>query len=202
MSRSRGSTDHPRSRGVYHRALLSRFTKFGSSPLARGLRAMKGSLGGKIWIIPARAGFTLARRRKLSHPPDHPRSRGVYVKDLAVMTTCIGSSPLARGLLARRIKPRGPTGIIPARAGFTSIRSNRASTSRDHPRSRGVYQMAAMRASASKGSSPLARGLRGAGPRQGREAGIIPARAGFTFSTHHGGRLASDHPRSRGVYLG
>ena len=30
------------------------------------------------------------------------------------------------------------------------------------------------------GSSPLARGLRGAAPRQGVGAGIIPARAGFT----------------------
>ena len=52
-----------------------------------------------------------------------------------------------------------------------------------------------------KGSSPLARGLRwGAGVEVG-ECGIIPARAGFTGPGRLTPRLASDHPRSRGVYI-
>ena len=50
------------------------------------------------------------------------------------------------------------------------------------------------------GSSPLARGLRGAwlGCREG--GGIIPARAGFTWLRPRPRSLRWDHPRSRGVY--
>ena len=70
-----------------------------------------------------------------------------------------GSSPLARGLLATlpccRSKPR----IIPARAGFTPTSAPGACTTRDHPRSRGVYVINLSCAIVTGGSSPLARGL-------------------------------------------
>ena len=50
--------DHPRSRGVYRITTVLPSLKFGSSPLARGLRqeGFSGSMGSRI--IPARAGFT------------------------------------------------------------------------------------------------------------------------------------------------
>ena len=50
---------------------------------------------------------------------DHPRSRGVYAKVTSDNLTAEGSSPLARGLLARLDVKGSVTGIIPARAGFT-----------------------------------------------------------------------------------
>ena len=50
------------------------------------------------------------------------------------------------------------------------------------------------------GSSPLARGLRLGGPVGPAAAGIIPARAGFTFLATAPEDCAWDHPRSRGVY--
>ena len=72
------------------------------------------------------------------------------------------------------------TRIIPARAGFTSRLRATSSTSRDHPRSRGVYFGLDPNSPLTGGSSPLARGL----PRLLAGAGhlprIIPARAGFT----------------------
>ena len=111
-----------------------------------------------------------------------------------------GSSPLARGLPHRRLRPAARTGIIPARAGFTS-RAYWASRLRaDHPRSRGVYPSEITRRGTSSGSSPLARGLPGDHITGWCEAGIIPARAGFTrvvISVPFG---IGDHPRSRGVY--
>ena len=71
---------------------------------------------------------------------------------------------------------------------------------RDHPRSRGVYWVGAPHRRRRLGSSPLARGLRRS-PTAGRStAGIIPARAGFTWRAAIGGRSSMDHPRSRGVY--
>ena len=71
----------------------------GSSPLARGLPKYDALSEFRVRIIPARAGFTIARFRSSVRARDHPRSRGVY--------QCPSSGSYTR---AR---------IIPARAGFT-----------------------------------------------------------------------------------
>ena len=92
------------------------------------------------------------------------------------------------------------SGIIPARAGFTSRPRSCSRRSPDHPRSRGVYGMSDTAYHADTGSSPLARGLPGRGGGAAPGDRIIPARAGFTLGRmgpDHGDR---DHPRSRGVY--
>ena len=114
-----GLPDHPRSRGVYFGLISPKINELGSSPLARGLRCVagEGPLGPRI--IPARAGFTGGSCRNTAPIPDHPRSRGVYIKFAIVMVGLFGSSPLARGLRRLRTKMRE---IMP-----------------DHPRSRGVY---------------------------------------------------------------
>ena len=51
--------------------------------------------------------------------------------------------------------------IIPARAGFTPSTPSSTPPSRDHPRSRGVYFSFSAAIPRPRGSSPLARGLRG-----------------------------------------
>ena len=53
---------------------------------------------------------------------------------------------------------------------------------------------------ASRGSSPLARGLPTTAPRPSPSTRIIPARAGFTGYPAWVRSRAPDHPRSRGVY--
>ena len=55
--------DHPRSRGVYSICNHVRGLSSGSSPLARGLRRENGLRTASFRIIPARAGFTTAKRR-------------------------------------------------------------------------------------------------------------------------------------------
>ena len=91
-----------------------------------------------------------------------------------------GSSPLARGLRRHLPGRAAPARIIPARAGFTSIRRSTTWTAPDHPRSRGVYGDPQNSRSPGTGSSPLARGLRLSEPVVPFNVGIIPARAGFT----------------------
>ena len=78
--------------------------------------------------------------------------------------------------------------------------ASRAYGSRDHPRSRGVYQRRPPESRGRPGSSPLARGLQGSGTSENRSYGIIPARAGFTAGVEAGDGGVVDHPRSRGVY--
>ena len=111
---------------------------------------------------------------------DHPRSRGVYgeVQFEAIMTGR----------------------IIPARAGFTRIRTAVIDTIRDHPRSRGVYIKKMGAAHPTEGSSPLARGLPEIDTTTEIDLRIIPARAGFTGTRAPRSSRGRDHPRSRGVY--
>ena len=172
--------DHPRSRGVYNESEQHDTFVSGSSPLARGLPDPAQNPGVEGRIIPARAGFT---SRPRSTPPkrgDHPRSRGVYHHGESGTCGPEGSSPLARGLHARRLAELDRTRIIPARAGFTDNSIARRRGRADHPRSRGVYS-----------------GDYGCITAPDR---IIPARAGFTAQRAILFLLTWDHPRSRGVY--
>ena len=152
---------------------------------------------------------------------DHPRSRGVYIPCIQLKRSVQGSSPLARGLPGMGAGTFPHARIIPARAGFTSLREVRQEYGRDHPRSRGVYMSSSCRSWVGWGSSPLARGLRASAYDAHTKMRIIPARAGFTFRiTFCGGCMriiparagftcspppwrsgTPDHPRSRGVYL-
>ena len=177
--------------GAHHR---------GSSPLARGLRQHRPRGRADARIIPARAGFTAGVHEPVDARPDHPRSRGVYVRGRPVTAAMTGSSPLARGLLPA-VGLRSPrTRIIPARAGFTPGPHRLRRRRRDHPRSRGVYQAIDASDATNKGSSPLARGLRAIKGGNQIIRRIIPARAGFTRRGSRRGGRRPDHPRSRGVY--
>ena len=151
-------------------------------------------------IIPARAGFTRASSCANLGPMDHPRSRGVYPPLCLVVAACVGSSPLARGLLHRDGVAAYLYRIIPARAGFTPSVSAHRRERRDHPRSRGVYILPRLSPRTIRGSSPLARGLLIGEKEPCTARGIIPARAGFTYMRRRGARRSRDHPRSRGVY--
>ena len=159
---TRGEADHPRSRGVYLDTVGPYLDRVGSSPLARGLPAADTA----VKLVAT----------------DHPRSRGVYLVPPSFSGAACGSSPLARGLRVAARDPQGHVRIIPARAGFTRTRTTRGHASWDHPRSRGVYDARSRGYLQSRGSSPLARGLRGRRATASTPPRIIPARAGFTAS--------------------
>ena len=136
----------------------------------------------EVRIIPARAGSTFISIILVLTASDHPRSRGVYSRDLVVRDAEPGSSPLARGLLSPCESIFDGERIIPARAGSTSMVDKGSISTRDHPRSRGVYFSPGESSTPFVGSSPLARGLRDVCRCRGVVLGIIPARAGSTVS--------------------
>ena len=195
-----GRRDHPRSRGVYCDWPGCKERLDGSSPLARGLRGLSLRIYRESRIIPARAGFTWRNWATAPNRSDHPRSRGVYGPGVVSRPATGGSSPLARGLQRIDFPEECDDRIIPARAGFTSTRRRRGGGHSDHPRSRGVYIALEIQVKPVLGSSPLARGLLGGIVGLNGQAGIIPARAGFTERMNEDKRTSSDHPRSRGVY--
>ena len=151
--------DHPRSRGVYRCSHSVRPSPAGSSPLARGLHHAVSRVGDNARIIPARAGFTGDHLLRRHDAPDHPRSRGVYLRKALDGVNVEGSSPLARGLRGELARLHRVARIIPARAGFTFTNRCRPYAEADHPRSRGVYYRCWRTTAGMAGSSPLARGL-------------------------------------------
>ena len=174
----------------------------GSSPLARGLLGASPLARGIRGIIPARAGFTIPSFSGRFFTTDHPRSRGVYLPDGGGGRGGEGSSPLARGLPLRRPSRHAPPGIIPARAGFTRRPTWRPGPPPDHPRSRGVYNWTDSQTTNELGSSPLARGLRLGSVFGSGVQGIIPARAGFTWSSSTPPRSTpGSSPLARGLQL-
>ena len=71
---------------------------------------------------------------------------------------------------------------------------------RDHPRSRGEYQVVGVDAGFGEGSSPLSRGILDGIGGWLDALGIIPALAGNTPPAGGALRRSPDHPRSRGEY--
>ena len=91
------SRAHPRSRGDHRRGglLIDRFR--GSSPLARGPRALAPTPTDAKGLIPARAGTTCRGGRRSPGRRAHPRSRGDHQGAEPDDVCRPGSSPLARG---------------------------------------------------------------------------------------------------------
>ena len=112
---------HPRSRGDHAKIHPKIQGIGGSSPLARGPRASLQVAVARDGLIPARAGTTKLRQ---IHPCDrgaHPRSRGDHLAVSGSSELLSGSSPLARGPPDELITPLNVVGLIPARAGTTSL---------------------------------------------------------------------------------
>ena len=159
FSQTSGCRDHPRSRGEYlHVSKRARLAS-GSSPLSRGILNPWGQEGRYPRIIPALAGNTT----EMCIPPcayqDHPRSRGEYPHNNVYNVLVLGSSPLSRGIRIRGLHTDLPGRIIPALAGNTHRGGDVRRGPRDHPRSRGEYELHRMWRDILPGSSPLSRGI-------------------------------------------
>ena len=106
-----------------------------------------------------------------------------------------------RGLHVNGQDDDNTSGIIPARAGFTTNFKPDSGGVTDHPRACGVYILTIRSPKEPRGSSPRVRGLRVLGRLRGCGGRIIPARAGFTASLYAEVYAQPDHPRACGVYL-
>ena len=171
---------HPRSRGEHYFVSFLFGISGGSSPLARGTRHFKNIQFSKLGLIPARAGNTAAVRRSLSLTWAHPRSRGEHLGIDNTEFFVEGSSPLARGTRAAFTAQDPQGGLIPARAGNTSLSCTVTFMMRAHPRSRGEHVRRISSDRVRLGSSPLARGTPGDAVGSKANRGLIPARAGNT----------------------
>ena len=97
------------------------FNGSGSSPLARGTLENWSPALSNRGLIPARAGNTGWVREDGQLYGAHPRSRGEHALYAVPGLVASGSSPLARGTPGPVSKTAGPMGLIPARAGNTTV---------------------------------------------------------------------------------
>ena len=116
---------HPRSRGEHMDLLGILLVAWGSSPLARGTRALAPTPTDAKGLIPARAGNTVLRSSSPHRVGAHPRSRGEHTRIVTLHALATGSSPLARGTLVDVVIRCAQAGLIPARAGNTILTATR-----------------------------------------------------------------------------
>ena len=190
---------HPRACGENAFITAQQQLLSGSSPRVRGkLRPhhWHGDLGR---LIPARAGKTPRRRR----PPDagraHPRACGENVRWTSQADREGGSSPRVRGKLPGAGHHHRRAGLIPARAGKTSVGIPTFPGGEAHPRACGENPQGQVAKFVNQGSSPRVRGKLEPADRVPVGRGLIPARAGKTW----GGRAlpvvgGGSSPRVRG----
>ena len=129
-------------------------------------------------ITPARAGKRGQRRSRLVHGWDHPRACGEKAVINADFTTEMGSPPRVRGKDQPHQRVDSRTGITPARAGKSRLRSRTYRPPRDHPRACGEKMVCRGGDCVTQGSPPRVRGKDPAQYPRRSQAGITPARAG------------------------
>ena len=130
----------------------------------------------------------------------HPRSRGEHPKPFCRVFVDVGSSPLARGTREHHFSRLHGSGLIPARAGNTSLEVVVFPDFGAHPRSRGEHTRTLDPPAPGGGSSPLARGTLRCSVFDSANYGLIPARAGNTPAPCPGCGRPRAHPRSRGEH--
>ena len=134
----------------------------------------------------------------LSRTTAHPRAGGENLHRQPRRRRHRGSSPRGRGKLSS-VKINGwSLRLIPARAGKTPGRWERASSARAHPRAGGENHGDISRPRGESGSSPRGRGKPWTQMRAARCRGLIPARAGKTTPRPLSRWLATAHPRAGG----
>ncbi len=136
-----GATDHPRACGEQWCEANPSLGHGGSSPRVRGAACpvtVRCRLGG---IIPARAGSRPSSDWRCSSAGDHPRACGEQDMCMEYPLLRPGSSPRVRGAgnLTRLCRDCG--GIIPARAGSSTLANRGPFYRPDHPRACGEQLM-------------------------------------------------------------
>ena len=196
--RSRGRTAHPRACGENIASALKNVPATGSSPRVRGKPVSRRSMTWERGLIPARAGKTSRPRRSRTCGTAHPRACGENQGRHDRLSEARGSSPRVRGKRFGHLVEVLDAGLIPARAGKTSVRTAMAAFFRAHPRACGENTSTPTGWINPRGSSPRVRGKLLVVGAAVVIAGLIPARAGKTFAGRGRRRALRAHPRACG----
>ena len=130
---------HPRVRGEHRCPFCRTKCACGSSPRARGTYRVGVQITEQHRFIPACAGNMVYQSGGNSVRPVHPRVRGEHYIRLLPLIQKSGSSPRARGTLARAIREVLGNRFIPACAGNILSGCGTKGSPAVHPRVRGEH---------------------------------------------------------------
>ena len=170
--------DHPRVCGEKCHSRLSAASAEGSPPRMRGKDESAPLVVWYLGITPAYAGKRGHKVRLQAAGRDHPRVCGEKRVRLAFICGIWGSPPRMRGKAGFLPASSFLTGITPAYAGKSFLRSFSLSLSGDHPRVCGEKARCICSGVGSKGSPPRMRGKGARTHSAAPAAGITPAYAG------------------------
>jgi len=149
---------HPRVGGEHPILPLRNSCSIGSSPRGRGTPVRGRRDLSNCRFIPAWAGNTKAIHIGRCAIAVHPRVGGEHAELGIALLSIAGSSPRGRGTQGSTIAVRSQRRFIPAWAGNTCSRLNRATCATVHPRVGGEHTRGLRRKLLSAGSSPRGRG--------------------------------------------
>ena len=133
--------------------------KEGSPPHTRGILPDCLDAIKQAGITPAHAGNTDSNNPEAGTQGDHPRTRGEYVQGFGEIFGGVGSPPHTRGIPMTLLFTKFFNGITPAHAGNTSYCGSKKDNLRDHPRTRGEYDIWDLTFGYQEGSPPHTRGI-------------------------------------------
>ena len=148
----------------------------------RGTRCARRRRSARSRFIPARAGNTAIRPRRLSRAAVHPRACGEHRAGTHHYRRAPGSSPRVRGTLDQFTATPPLLRFIPARAGNTDLPGAVKPHPPVHPRACGEHGVPLPWERGRAGSSPRVRGTPQNASATKARIRFIPARAGNTFS--------------------
>ena len=149
---------HPRRHGEHLRTRRAKRLNTGSSPQARGTRAIIALIPTIIRFIPAGTGNTDGSDLTNEYPAVHPRRHGEHCYSLPCCRYDVGSSPQARGTHLGAFLTSLNRRFIPAGTGNTRSRGFKRLTTAVHPRRHGEHRWSHQSLAKWNGSSPQARG--------------------------------------------
>ncbi len=152
------SAVYPRWRGEHGHLQRIFLDRGGLSPLARGTQFLGFDKKIGLRFIPAGAGNTTGKMKRLSAISVYPRWRGEHPDSQPACSNRFGLSPLARGTRSGDACLSDCVRFIPAGAGNTISSVCRKAAGTVYPRWRGEHAWLTLSLMASFGLSPLARG--------------------------------------------
>ena len=189
---------HPRAGGENPDGMGGWVPAPGSSPRGRGKLGAAGRCVHARRLIPARAGKTSGPWLRVERSWAHPRAGGENRRRSPCVFRRRGSSPRGRGKPTQDRITSHDVGLIPARAGKTSIVWSTMRRRTAHPRAGGENALADQLIEVRRGSSPRGRGKREQLTREPLLPRLIPARAGKTDCDTYRGAGHAAHPRAGG----
>ena len=194
-------TVHPRGRGERPAIRMPTPAAVGSSPRARGTRAVRPDDDAFPRFIPAGAGNAICSPLRAWSTPVHPRGRGEREGVVGADRVHGGSSPRARGTQLRAEVEEVARRFIPAGAGNAGMLDPNWRASTVHPRGRGERCRCSCQNHPLAGSSPRARGTRLQVLPIRLFGRFIPAGAGNAPLACRALPSSPVHPRGRGERL-